>query len=263
MNKTSAIAAGVLALAAQASFAQSFNGGLPAGWTTQGTAGTSGANGVVTLAPTSATGSTAYGWVSTAGSTASVGFGLGQETNGSTLTSNAFAANAGDALQFYFNYVTSDGSHFADYAWASLLDASTGTVVAVLFDARTETSGTIAPGFGLPTPQATLTPGSVPIISGGPAWAPLAGSSGSCYDAGCGYTGWVQSDYTIGSGGSYRLEFGVTNWQDDLYDSGLAFDGITVAGTPITPSVPEPENIALMLAGLGALAAARRFGTKR
>jgi hypothetical protein len=68
---TTALAAGLLVITAQGAFAQSFNGGLPAGWTASGNAGTSGANGVVTLAPIA--GSTAYGWVSTAGSNAEAG----------------------------------------------------------------------------------------------------------------------------------------------------------------------------------------------
>jgi hypothetical protein len=261
MQKLSALAFGIVALASQGAFAQSFNGGLPAGWSVAGTAGTSGANGVVTLAPT--TGSTAYGYVSTYGSSATAGYGLGGEKNGSTLTSSAFTAASGDALQFYFNYVTSDGSTFADYAYANLIDATTGKIVAVLFDARTEPSGTIAPGFGLPTPVATLTPSSVPIIGGAPSWSGLGADTNKCYAAGCGYTGWIQSDYSIGAAGSYELQFGVTNWNDTAYASGLAFDGITVAGVPITPTIPEPANVALMLAGLGLLAAARRAKSKR
>jgi hypothetical protein len=261
MKNISALALAALAVISQGASAQSFNGGLPSGWAVNGTAGTSGANGVVTLAPT--TGSTAYGWVSTANSTATAGYGLGHETNGSTLTSNAFSAATGDSLQFYFNYVTSDGSTFADYAYANLLNANTGAIVAVLFDARTEPTGTIAPGFDLPTPVATLSPASVPIISGAPVWAPLGGDSGSCFDAGCGYTGWIQSDYSIGTAGSYELQFGVTNWDDTQYASGLAFDGITVAGVPIAPGVPEPQNVALMLAGLGLLVAARRAKSAR
>ncbi len=261
MKHISALALGALAVISQGASAQSFNGGLPSGWTVNGTAGTSGANGVVTLAPTS--GSTAYGWVSTNNSTATAGYGLGDETNGSTLTSSAFSATPGASLQFYFNYVTSDGSTFTDYAFANLLDASTGKVVAVLFDARTEPTGTIAPGLDLPPPVATLSPSSVPIVSGPPAWAPLGDDSNTCYDVGCGYTGWIQSDYSIATAGSYELQFGVTNWDDTEYASGLAFDGITVAGVPITPTIPEPQNVALLLAGLGMLVAARRASSAR
>ncbi|HEY9239420.1 MAG TPA: NF038132 family protein, partial [Burkholderiaceae bacterium] len=132
---TSILAGAFVAIASQAAHAQSFNGGLPAGWTANGTAGTSGANGVVTLAPIA--GSTAYGWVSTSGSNATAGYGLGGETNGSSLRSVTFAAAAGDALKFSFNYVTSDGSGFADYGYASLLNAGDGSIAAVLFNART------------------------------------------------------------------------------------------------------------------------------
>ena len=41
------------------------------------------------------------------------------------------------------------------------------------------------------------------------------------------------------------------NWADTAYDTGMAFDGITIAGVPITPAIPEPQTYALMLAGLG------------
>ncbi len=245
---TSIVAGALVAIAGQTAYAQSFNGGLPAGWTVSGTAGTSGANGVVTLAPIA--GSTAYGWVSTSGSNATAGYKLGGETNGSSLRSVTFAAAAGDALKFSFNYVTSDGSGFADYGYANLLNASNGSIAAVLFNARTQPTGTIAPGFGLPAPVATLVPATVPIIPGGPSWSPLGGSSGSCYDAGCGYTGWIESTYDIASAGNYILEFGVTNWSDSLFASGLAFDGITVAGVEIPSAIPEPETYALMLGGL-------------
>jgi len=254
INSLYSIAAAVgLSFAASGAMAQSFNSGLPAGWTAAGNAGTSGADGVVGLAPTSASGSTAYGWVSTAASTSKAGYGLGSETNGSSLRSVAFAATAGDALKFYFDYVTSDGSGYADYGYANLLNAADLSISAVLFNARTKSSGTIAPGFGLPAPLATLTPGSVPIIGGAPAWSPLGSSSTLCYSSGCGYTGWVESNYNIAAAGTYILEFGVTNWSDTGYDSGLAFDGITVAGAPIPTAVPEPGTYALMLAGLGAI----------
>lgn len=246
----------ILVLASQGAIAQSFNSGLPAGWTVNGSAGTSGANGVVSLAPIP--GTTAYGWVSTYNSTAKAGYGLGSETNGSSLKSVAFAAVSGDALKFSFNYVTSDGSGFADYGYANLLNAANGSIAAILFNARTKPDGTIAPGFGLPMPVATLSPLAVPIIGGAPSWAPLGTSSGTCFDAGCGYTGWIQSTYNIAAAGNFILEFGVTNWSDEAYDSGLAFDGITVAGIEIPPAVPEPETYALMLAGLAAMAVIAR-----
>ena len=248
VNLRSILALAALALGTPVALAQAFDGGIPAGWTCTGNCGTSGADGVVTLAPS---GGTAYGWVSSAqGATGVSPFALGGETDGSVLRSTAFSAAGGDPLQFSFNYVTSDGAQFADYAWARVLNAGDLSQVALLFTARTQPSGSIIPGFGLPSPDATVSPNNVPIIAGGPSWSPLGGSSGACFSSGCGYTDWVTSNYSFASAGSYVLEFGVVNYLDELYDSGMAFDGITVAGKPITPPVPEPETYALMLAGL-------------
>ncbi|WP_339582219.1 NF038132 family protein [Aquabacterium sp. G14] len=241
-----------------------FDAGLPAGWTANGNAGTLGANGVVTLAPS---GGSQYGYVSSNNGVNGVALpgvgGSGSGTNGSTLRSAVFSAAAGDDLEFFFNYVTSDGAGFADYAWARLLDSSSNQV-ALLFTARTAPSGSIVPGFSMPAPAATLSPASVTIIAGGPSWSPLGGSSGSCYSSGCGYTGWVQSNYEIATAGNYVLEFGVTNWSDTAYDSGLAFDGITVGGVVIgePAQVSEPAILALMGLGLvGAAVAGRRRQT--
>ena len=156
-------------------------------------------------------------------------------TNGSRLQSNLFSATAGEALEFYFNYVSSDGSGFADYAWARLLDSG-GNEVALLFTARTTPAGNAVPGFGVPLPTATLTPSPVAIIPGGPVWSPLGSDSGACFNVGCGYTGWILSQYTIAAAGNYRLEFGTANWQDQLFESGLAFDGLTIGGVPIPPA---------------------------
>jgi hypothetical protein len=233
-----------------------------------GSAGTLGANGVVTLPPS---GAPSYGWVSTWGGVPGAGLpyilpcincGPGN-TNGSRLRTDAFAATSGDNLQFFFNYVTTDGSGFADYAWARLLDTSL-TEVALLFTARTVPAGSIVPGTGMPLPASTLTPGSVPIIGGAPSWAPLGspalgGSSGLCYSAGCGYTGWVQADYSIVSNGNYILEFGVTNWSDTHFDSGLAFSDATIGGNPITTNVvPVPAAAWLLGSSLLALTGFRR-----
>ena len=176
-------------------------------------------------------GGSSYNWVSTnfgqTGAGQLEGFG---GTNGSSLTSDAFYAAAGSKVEFYFNYVTSDGAGYADYAWSKLVGASSSTT---LFTARTQPTGSIAPGFGLPGVTATLSPSEVAIIPGGPTWAPLGGSSGSCYDAGCGYTGWIKSTYEIQTAGTYQLSFGVTNWQDEAFDSGLAFQGLLLNGAVI------------------------------
>lgn len=233
-----------------------FDSGIPASWNCTGNCGASGANGVVSLAPG---GGSQYGWVSTSQGVSGQGLsGIGG-TTGSVLRSVLFSANASDNLQFQFNYVTSDGSGYADYAWARLLDAASNQI-AILFTARTKPSGTIVPGDGMPLPTATLTPPSVPIIPGAPVWSPLGSSSGTCYASGCGYTGWIQSDYAIAAAGNYYLEFGAVNWSDTIYQSGLAFDGVTVGGVIIGGggSIPEPATLMLMGLGLAGMGMARR-----
>ena len=96
---------------ALAPFASASAGPIPTGWTSVGNAGSGTPNGVVTAPPVGGPG---YQYVSTDNG----GAGFGNETDGSTLTTSVFAAAAGDSLEFYFNYVTSDGSGFADYAWS-------------------------------------------------------------------------------------------------------------------------------------------------
>jgi hypothetical protein len=221
--------------------------GTAAAATCVGNCGTDVADGVVTLSPS---GNSSYQYVSTnggatgAGEISSVG-----GTDGSLFSTTPFFAAANSPLQFYFDYVTSDGAQYADYAFARLLTAS-GSLVATLFTARTIVSGNTSPGFGLPSDDATLTPSATPIVPGGPTWSKLGADSGKCFDAGCGSTGWVQSNYTIANAGSYILTFGVTNFLDTIYDSGLAFDDVTVAGQPLTgPAAPEPSTWAMMILG--------------
>lgn len=207
------------------------------------------ADGVVTAPPGSAT---SWNWVSTylgqPGAAKITGY-SGSSTNGSELRSSAFAAKVGDKVSFYFNYVTSDGAGFSDYAFAQLLTAgATDDSLAVnLFTARTKPSGTIVPGQSMPAVNAALSPSTVPIIAGGPVWSPLGPSSGSCYDVGCGYTGWIKSEYTITTAGTYQLRFGAANWGDIALDTGMAFTGVFVNGTqtgsspsnPFMPSAPQ------------------------
>ena len=241
------------------------------GWVCSGTmgsqCGTSTADGVVTDAPIA--GSVGYAWVATTDAatfpaanlpTGVDGSGV---TNGATYTSAPFSAAAGTDMRFYFNYVGTDGTaQCADMAWARLID-SAGNQVALLFTARTTTAADTVPGAGMPAPAATITPATVPMIAGGPAWAPLGGDSGRCYDAGCGYTGWVLANYTIPNAGTYRLEIGAVNWDDEYYHAGLAVDGLLVGGVPPgsgTTAVPTLGSLGLagLALALGALGMRRR-----
>jgi uncharacterized RDD family membrane protein YckC len=230
---------------------------IPAGFTCVGNCGNQvGTDGVVIAPPN---GPNSY-WISTAGGVPGAGQypgligGNASATNGSSITTGLFSATAGDPLQFYFNYVTSDGEIFTDYAYARLLNASM-TEVALLFSARTvPPPGNIVPGFDFPPSAATLAPPSVSINLGS-TWSPLGTDSGACYDpnntgglSGCGFSGWVLSSYTIPLTGLYYLEFGVSNWRDQAYQSGMAIAGITVAGNPI--DVPEPGTLGLVGIGL-------------
>jgi hypothetical protein len=128
--------------------------------------------------------------------------------------------------------------------------------VALLFTARTNENGDAVPGFDMPAPMATLTPFPVAVAAGQTMWAPLGPDSDECYDTGCGATGWVHARYQIANAGNYRLEFGVTNWDDEDFDSGLAFDAISVDGVPLP--IPEPGQYAMLLAGLAMLGTLKR-----
>lgn len=235
--------------APMSSSAKGFAEGISESWSCEGNCGTSEANGVVTLAPG---GGERFGWVTTAGSGFREAFlpGIGG-TNGSRLRSAPFSARAGEDLEFSFNYVTSDGAGFADYGWARLLDASLEPV-ALLFTARTRSSGNVVPGFGMPDIEAAITPETVNIIGPGPSWSVLGGDSGRCYASGCGYTGWVKSTYTIPDAGEYVLEFGVVNWADTQFQSGLAFDGLLIGGKPIDAE-PDYRDVRVLatLSGQG------------
>jgi hypothetical protein len=241
----------------------------------EGVAGEGTSNGDVGDSPTG----NEYVYVTTAGSDYfGAGLGLGGETNGSELTTDAFTADAGDSLEYYFNYVTSDGSGFADYAYAYLNNEDTNTQT-LIFNARTTTSGDTVPGFGLPAidPAVQLNPASTPIVDNATNWSELAGDSGDCFDAGCGSTGWVQSIFAIADAGNYSFTFGVVNWDDQSFDSGLAISGLTVGNTviigppvvpptpPTTPPTTPPSGVVplpaagwMLLGALGGLGLMRR-----
>ena len=218
-----------------------------------GNCGTVAPNGDVAAPP----GGGAIQYVSTDGGVAGAGQISGVSgTNGSEFISDSFAAGAGDPLAFSFNYITSDGSGYADYAFAELQTAA-GVSVAYLFTARTVPSpGNTSPGFGLPANSATLTPATSAINPGATNFSPLGTSSGLCYSGtsnGCGNTGFINSLFNIGAAGNYRVRFGVTNFGDSSYESALAFSGLKIADVPIGGAVPEPGTWALMLLGFGVM----------
>jgi hypothetical protein len=239
-----------------------------------GNCGTGFANGDVNPAP----GFSSYSYVSTFGGVIGAGIiptgAIGGETDGSLLTSGLFSASANSALSFNFNYITSDGTvTFPDYGWAALENAS-GNLVALLFTAQTTPTGNTSPGFGLPIPAATLNPVSTVIqhgsgasgcattpctfpSGGGPVWSYLGPSAGACYADGCGLTGWINASYTIQNAGTYQLAFGVVNYTDQAFDSGLAIDGAQVNGVPVdVEDTPEPSYLVALGLGLSAMAAA-------
>lgn len=228
---------------------------LTTGWTSVGGAGSSStADGNISLAP----GDRAFVYVTTTGGINGVGrlssVDNSSATDGSTVTSDAFTAKAGDILSFYLNYITSDGAGFADYAWAQLV--ALGGSETLLFTARTTPGGNTVPGFGMPAPSVSLDPASVSIFSG-TAFSGLAGDSGRCYSSGCGHTGWVKAEFTVATAGSYSLRAGVTNWTDTAFDSALAIADVRIGGISIDPGV-VPEPGALALAGLALLGAGLR-----
>lgn len=237
-----------------------------AGWTTIGTSGVSSAtDGVVTIPSPY----TSVNWISTAGGVFGNNGGYGG-TNGSTVTSNAFAVTlAGSALTFAFDFVTSDGTTtFPDYAWANLYKADDNSLVATLFTATTNPTGSTVPGIGagLPAISAIISPSNASVFTGpgSTVWSPLSASSGACfvaYGQGCGNTGWVDASYNVLTPGNYYLTLGVANAGDQAFDTGMAFVGTAIGGVPIEDedvSVPEPTTIVLMAIGLAALAVRRR-----
>lgn len=232
-------------------------------WACSGQCGSSPADGDITLSPLA---NVAYGYVATSGSSVYGASPLvldsnsrGIETNGSVITSAAFHADLGDQIDVHFNYVSTDGKGFDDYAWARLVDASSGSLVAWMFTARSSNSatGNIVPGDVVTKKEfdprdAIVNYDSFAFTSKTTEdpvdWSLLGGSNGTCWRdnaPGCGYTGWLLSRHSFAAAGDYRLEIGVVNWGDEVYDSGLAFD---VQGL-VTAPVPEPASWLMLAAG--------------
>ena len=251
-----ALVLGIAALVAApfAASAATTPGLLPAGWTFVGNAGSGTSDGDVIAPPVPG----GYTYISTSGGVDGVGqiVGVADGTNGSSMTSNTFTAVAGDVLQFFFNFVTSDGAEFADYAWAELNNLTAPSSF-LLFSARTTPGGDTVPGFGLPDVGAGVDVGVAAIIDGAPEWSALGASSNGCWSLGCGYTGWVSASYKIVTDGDYSLGFGVTNFFDTNFDTGLAVAGANIGGTPISP-IPLPAAGWLLVAALGGLGVLRR-----
>ena len=245
-------------------------------WNTTGAAGVMAGG---TTVPASPLGNAPFGYVTTAGGVYGTsplvlrdeGRGSENQTNGTKVVSASFSAAASEKLDLYFNYVSTDGRGYDDYAWARLVNAGNNTTAAWLFTARSTNSanGNVIPGNvlnrqvdnNLPDElDAVLNDGNtVGFKVAGTDWAPLGYSSGICWDGAntCGPTGWIKSSYSITTTGSYYLEFGVINWGDEAYDSALAFDfaGLRQANfNGLTTPVPELPPVAMMALGLGLMA---------
>lgn len=254
-------------------------------WTATGAAGIIFGGSTVQNSPTA---NAQFGYLTTADGISGIsplvlrdeGRGSENQTNGSKIQSSAFNVSANDTLTLYFNYVSTDGRGYDDYAWARLVNAVTNDTAAWLFTARSTNSanGNVVPGNVLNRQVDNSLPDEIDaVLNDGNTvgfdvastdWSPLGGSSGICWDDAntCGPTGWIKSEYSVASAGAYFLEFGVINWGDQAYDTALAFDfqglqatnfsGVTLVPNPVV--VPLPGGLMLMSIGLGLMTAISR-----
>jgi hypothetical protein len=235
----------LIPVAVSATTITSFETGFPAGWSLIGAGGYSGP--VTNLEPTDGS---HFGWITTAGGTASPDLKHG-DANGTILLSSLFEVSASTPLSFDANFLSTDGGGSDDYALVRLLDGTSGHALATLYSARTrgETGESpehkIVPGYGFGlSPGVDLTPGEeefegVAVLLGGIQYGPERYGGGPG-----GPTGWAHSSYLLDAG-SYRLEFVVANFGDGERPSALAMDNVQLGGS----GVPEPS--AAVLAGIG------------
>lgn len=193
-------------------------------WSCTGNCGVSDSDGVVI--------SDNYWWVSTLSGVQGAGLKLGRsEKTASNLRSDMFTVTAGQQLSFDYNFITSDGVWFSDYVWVRLLNE------------KLNPAGMIRTGRAY---NATYKDDDSLHTRPGTAWSPLGPDSGYCYGSGCGNTGWINVEYEFHKSGDYILEFGVANWLDCAYQSGLAFTNVKVFDEYAkTESVPEPNTLLL------------------
>jgi len=238
-----------------------------ADWTCTGACGAIAPTGDIAASPT---GHARYGYVTTFGSEALnvspivvKDNSTGVATNGSRYLSGTFGAASGDQLNMFFNYVSTDGKGFDDYAWARVVNASDNSLVSWLFSARSTNSntGNVVPGDALD--KKAFDPDAIIVnykdfeftsktVDDPVDFSVLGDSNGTCWRdnaPGCGYTGWLESLYSFSDAGSYRVEVGVNNWGDTAYDSALAFDFANLRATAAS-TVPEPGSLPMLASGL-------------
>ncbi len=165
------------------------------------------------------------------------------------LLTNAFHAAGGQEISFIYDFVSSDGTAYKDYAFVELINLDTGSATQIINMRYNGAGNSVVHGLGLPPMVGTVGP-SVMMYPDPPEWSPLGGSSGSCWFTGCGYTGWQFESYVIpaNKSGNYELRFGVANWDDRAFDTGLAFSALSLDGVAVGLA-PEPASWAMVMAG--------------